>query len=45
MDYTSITAAVDWADALTALAGVGVAVAGVLVAIRGARILLGFIRR
>lgn len=45
MDYTSIVGAVDFAGVMTGLAAVAVAVAGVLIAIRGARILLSFIRR
>lgn len=45
MVYTGISAAVDWADVFTGLAAVAVAVAGLYVAIRGARTLLGFIKR
>lgn len=44
MDYTGITAAVDWTDVFTGLAGVAVALAGILVARKGAKVLLGFIR-
>ncbi|MET0082678.1 MAG: hypothetical protein ABW079_06660 [Sedimenticola sp.] len=45
MDYTAITSAVDWAGVLTGLGAVALAIAGLNVAIRGARILVGFIRR
>ncbi|MES9961691.1 MAG: hypothetical protein ABW089_14770 [Sedimenticola sp.] len=45
MDYTAITTAVDWSGVLTGLGAVAVAVAGLAVAVRGARILVGFIRR
>lgn len=44
MDYTAITTAVDWTAALGALSAVGVAAAGLYIAIRGARVVLGFIR-
>lgn len=44
-DYDSITAAVDWADAGAAVVAVAALVAGVLVLIRGSRIVLGMIRR
>jgi len=43
MDYTTITSAVDWAGVLTGLGVVAVAIAGLLIAKRGARVLLGFI--
>lgn len=43
MDFTTITDAVDWAGVLTGLGVVAVAIAGLLVAKRGARLLLGFI--
>lgn len=45
MDYTAITGAVDFAAVLTGLGVVAAAIAGVLIAIRGARILLSFVRR
>jgi hypothetical protein len=45
MDYTLISGAVDWAAVLTGLGAVAVALAGLYVAARGARMLLGFIRR
>lgn len=45
MDYTSITAAVDWEDVLTGIAAVGAALAIVLVGKRGVRALLGMIGR
>lgn len=45
MDYEAIAGAVDWADVLTGLGLVAVALAGVLVAKRGAKLLLGFIGR
>ncbi|MCF1185016.1 hypothetical protein L0E83_16410 [Marichromatium gracile] len=45
MDYTTITAAVDWSAVLTGIGTIAVAIAGLLVAKRGAKILLGFIGR
>lgn len=45
MDYTTITAAVDWASVVTGIGVVGLALAGVLVAKRGVRLLLGMIGR
>jgi len=45
MDFTAITAAVDFADVMTGLGVVAAAVAGVYIGIRGARILLSFVRR
>ncbi len=45
MDYSSITAAADWDTVLTGIAAVGAALAVVLVAMKGARKLLGFIGR
>jgi len=45
MDYTLITGAVDWAAVLTGLGVVAVSLAGLAVAVRGAKMLLGFIRR
>lgn len=45
MDYALISAAVDWADVLTAMGVVAVAIAGILVAKRGARMLLSFLGR
>lgn len=45
MDFTAIADAVDWAGVLTGLGVVAVAIAGLLVAKRGAKILLGFIGR
>lgn len=44
MDYEAISGAVDWADVLIALGVVALAMAGIKVAIAGARKLLGFIR-
>ena len=45
MDYTTISAAVDWAAVITGIGTVAVALAGVLVAKRGARLLLSMIGR
>lgn len=45
MDYTAITGAVDFASVMTGLGAVGVSLAGLYIGIRGARILLGFIKR
>jgi len=45
MDYTAITGAVDFATLLTAVGTVAVSVAGLLLAVRGARVLLAFIRK
>lgn len=45
MDYTTITGAVDFAGVITGIGAVAVAVAGVAIAMRGARLLLGFVRR
>lgn len=44
MDYTVITAAVDWAGVLTGIGVVAAALAGLYVAIKGGRTLLGFLR-
>jgi len=44
-DYTSITASVDWSQVTVGVLAVGAALAGVLVAKRGARVLLGMIGR
>ena len=44
MDYTTMIAAVDFAGVLTAVGTVAAALAGVYVAIKGANILLGFLR-
>lgn len=43
--YDTLTSAVDWADAITAIVAVAALVAAVLVVIRGSRIVLGMIRR
>lgn len=43
MDYTTITSAVDFAGVMTGVGAVAAAVAGLYIAIRGARILIGFI--
>lgn len=45
MDYTAITAAVSFADVLTAVGTVAAGVAVLYIGIRGARVLLGFVRR
>lgn len=44
MDYSTITAAVDFSTVLTGITAVGAALAGVYIAIKGARMLLGFLR-
>jgi hypothetical protein len=44
MDYTAITDAVDFASVITAVGVVAAALAGVYIAIKGANILLGFLR-
>lgn len=45
MDYTAITTAVDWSAVITGVSAVAVALAGVLVAKRGAKLLLSMIGR
>lgn len=45
MDYTTITSAVDFAGVITGIGAVAVALAGVAIAMRGARLLLGFLRK
>lgn len=45
MDWVALTAAVDFAPALTFAGAVAVALAGVYIGIRGARIGLAFLRR
>lgn len=45
MNYEDIASAVNWAGVLTGLGVVAIALAGLLVAQRGARTLLDFIRR
>ena len=44
MDYTVITGAVDWAGVLTGIGVVAAALAGVYVAIKGARMLISYLR-
>lgn len=44
MDYTVLTAAVDFSGVLTAVGVVAAALAAVYVAIKGANIVLGFLR-
>lgn len=44
MDYTLITDAVDWAQVLIGIGVIAAAIAGLEVAIRGARVAIGFIR-
>jgi len=44
MDYTTITGAVDWAGVITGVGVIAVALAGVAVAMKGARKLLSFLR-
>ena len=45
MDYTALTTAVDFAGAMTAIGAVAATVAVLFVGIRGARIVLGFVKR
>jgi len=45
MDYTTLIAAVDFATVQTAILGVSVALAGLFISTRGARIVLGFMKR
>lgn len=45
MDYTTITDAVDRAGVLAGLGVVAVAIAGLMVTRRGARLLLGFMNK
>ncbi len=45
MDYTTITAAVDFAGVITGIGAVAVVLAGVYVARKGAKMLLGFFGR
>lgn len=45
MDYSAISTAVNFGTVLTALGTTAVAVAGLYLAIRGARVLIGLIRR
>jgi hypothetical protein len=45
MDYTALTNAIDFTGALTALGAVAVTVGGLYIAIRGARIVLSFVRK
>lgn len=45
MDYTTITGAVDFAGVITGVASVAAALAGVYIAIKGASMLLSFLRR
>jgi hypothetical protein len=45
MDFTTLVTAVDFDSAVTAIASVGVAVIGVLVALRGYRFVTGAVSR
>ncbi len=45
MDYTTISGAVDWSAVITGVGVVAAALAGVLVAKRGAKLLLSMIGR
>jgi hypothetical protein len=45
MDFTALVGAVDFASAGTAIMSVAVALAGVYVASKGARLVLGFLGR
>jgi hypothetical protein len=45
MDYTALTAAIDFGTALTAIGTVAVAVGGLYLGIRGARMVLSFVRK
>jgi hypothetical protein len=44
MDYTTITGAIDFAGVVTAIGAAAALLAGVLVARKGARYVLGFIK-
>ena len=44
MDYSAITSAVDFAGVITAVGTVAAALAGVYIAMKGANILLSFLR-
>ncbi len=43
MDYTQITAVVDWSGVLVGIGAISVLLAGVLVAYRGAQVLVDFV--
>lgn len=43
-DYSTLTTAVDWSSAITALMAVAAVIAGVLVVRKGIRFVLGMIR-
>ncbi len=45
MDFTALIAAVDYAGVVTAIGTVAAAIAGVYVASKGARMVLGFLGR
>jgi hypothetical protein len=45
MDYSTIAGAADFATVGTGILAVGVALAAIYVGIKGARMLLGFLRR
>ena len=45
MDYTAMIAGVNFTTALTAIGTVGAAVATLLIGVRGARIVLAFLKR
>lgn len=45
MDYSSLTSAVDFTTVGTGVLAVAAALAGIYVGIKGARMLVGFIRR
>lgn len=44
MDFTTITAAVDFADVIAAIAGIGAVLAGFYVARKGLYLVLGMLR-
>jgi len=44
MDFTTLLAAVDFSTVFTALAAIGVALAGLFIGIRSTKIVLGLIR-
>jgi hypothetical protein len=44
MDYTTLTAAIDFSDVLPVLGVAGVALLGVLIARKGIRYVLGFVK-
>ena len=44
MDYTAFTSSIDFASALTAVGAVAAALAALYIGIKGARVVLGFLK-